>query len=354
MECAHMTGRGVFGCLVLVLMLGSCALAQVPVAKAAGTVKSVSGNSLVLITDNGNEVSVTLADTARILRAAPGQTDLKAASPIRASDIQAGDRILVRGQAGDGGAVLASVAVVMKQTDLAERQQRELEEWRRGVGGIVKEVDAKAGAITIANAMLASGKPITIHVSKDTELRRYASDSVKFADARPGTLEQIRPGDQVRARGSRSAEGTEFNAQALVSGTFRDIAGTIVSADAADGSLTIMDLASKKPVRVKTTPDSQLHKLPDFVAMRIATRLRGGPEAANASGSPGQAPPAAAASGGNWRGASNPSGQPGVPGMPGGGNWQRPNGGPPDFQQMLSHMPPVSISDLKKGDAVIL
>ena len=32
----------------------------------------------------------------------------------------------------------------------------------------------------------------------------------------------------------------------------------------------------------------------------------------------------------------------------------RGNGGTPDFQQMLSRMPAISISDLNKGDAVML
>lgn len=34
------------------------------------------------------------------------------------------------------------------------------------------------------------------------------------------------------------------------------------------------------------------------------------------------------------------------------GNWR--GNGPPDFQQMLARMPAVSISDLNKGDAVML
>ena len=46
-------------------------------------------------------------------------------------------------------------------------------------------------------------------------------------------------------------------------------------------------------------------------------------------------------------------GAPGMAGGPGGGGW-RGSGGPPDFQQMLARMPAVSVSDLNKGDAVML
>src|SRR5438093_9565090 len=46
-------------------------------------------------------------------------------------------------------------------------------------------------------------KTVAIHFSKDTILRRYASDSVKFDDAKPAPLDQIKPGDQLRPVSSR-------------------------------------------------------------------------------------------------------------------------------------------------------
>src|ERR1700746_1383633 len=72
---------------VLVSLLVS-ASAQTPVAKAVGTVKSIANNSVILTTDSGSELTVTFADSARIVRAAPGQTDLKSAAQIAVSDIQ--------------------------------------------------------------------------------------------------------------------------------------------------------------------------------------------------------------------------------------------------------------------------
>ena len=356
-----------------IFLLAYAVRAQAPPVKAVGTVKSVSGSSVILTTDSGAEQAVTFADAAHIVRAVPGQTDLKTASPIAVSDIQVGDRVFARGQAGEGDALVASSAIVMKQSDLAARQQQERDEWRKGVGGIVKEVDVPGSAITIANAMVASGKPIVLHLSASTTIRRYAPDSVKFDDAKAGTLDQIKPGDQVRARGTKNADGTEFTAQAIVSGAFRDIAGTVVSADAANNTITLTDLATKKLVTVKITADSQLHKLPPFVAMGIAMRLKGG---APGTGAPG--PGNWNTSGqGNWRGAGNSGGsaasggppvgtaagsgsgtvgQAGNAGAQGGpgANWRGGSGGPPDFQQMLSRMPAVQVSDLNKGDAVML
>jgi hypothetical protein len=327
-----------------IFLLVSAASAQTPVVKAVGTVKSVSGNSVVLTTDSGSEQAVTFGDSARIVRATPGQTDLKSATPIQVTDIQIGDRVSARGQAGEGNAVLASSAIVMKQGDIADKQQRERDEWRKGVGGIVKEVNATANTISIGNAMVASGKPILIHISTEATLRRYAPDSVKFDDAKPGSLDQIKPGDQLRARGTKNADGTEFTAQAIVSGAFRDIAGTVVSTDAANNTITLTDLTTKKPVIVKVTVDSQLRKLPQFMAMGIAMRLKGGTPGAAGAGAPGH---------GQGQGSAADQGGPGAQGGTG-GNWRGGGNGTPDFQQMLSRMPAVTVSDLNKGDAVML
>lgn len=356
-----------------ILLLASLASAQTPVVKAVGTVKSVTATSLLLTTDSGVEQTVTFADSARIVRAVTGQTDLKTATPITISDIQVGDRVFARGQAGDGNAVIASSVIVMKQSDLAAKQQRERDEWRKGVGGIVKAVDPAANTITINNAMIAAGKPIVIHLSPQTVIRRYAPDSVKFDDAKPGTLDQIKPGNQLRARGTKNDDGTEFTAQGIITGAFRDIAGTVVSTDAANNTVTITDLATKKPVTVKVTADSQLRKLPPFVAMGIAMRLKGVPPGAMGAGAPGQGAGGWGGGGqGNGRGTGSPgggatpasgnapagsgsgapSGQGAAPGAPG-GNW-RGGGGTPDFQQMISRMPAVTVTDLNKGDAVML
>lgn len=316
----------------------------------------------MITTDTGSQATVTFSDSSRIVGATPGQSDLKSATPIHLQDIQVGDRLFARGEAADNGSLAASWAIVMKKSDIAQRQQTEREEWRRGVGGIVKQVDAGASTITIANSLVASGKPILVHLSAQTEIRRYAPDSVKFDDAKPSTLEQIKPGDQLRARGSKNADGAEFTAQAIVSGSFRDIAGTVISTDPTNHSVTVMDLAAKKPVIVKVSDGSELRKLPAMLATRIAMRLKGPEGAAQDTAIPGQGRPENAngtrgqgAGARTWQGrnAGENSGPSGEPGSEGGGSW-RANGGTPDFQQMLSRMPQISISDLNKGDAVML
>src|ERR1700674_3086963 len=83
-------------------------------ARKLGTVKSITGKTLVLKPDSGPDVNVTLLDGARIVRVAPGQTDLKNATPMTLADVQVGDRMLVRGRPGDNDSILALSLVVIK------------------------------------------------------------------------------------------------------------------------------------------------------------------------------------------------------------------------------------------------
>ncbi len=310
-------------------------------ARAVGAVKAISGSSITLQTDAGSEMTVTIQPTTRLVRMEPGQTDLKSAPTIQLSDVQVGDRLLAAGTPSDDGKSLAATtAVVMKKSAVAEKQQQDREAWQKnGVGGVVKAIDAAAGTITLSTGTLASNL-ITIHVSKDTIIRRYAPNSVKFDDAKPGTLDQIKVGDQLRARGTKSEDGKDLTAAEIVSGTFRSIPATVISTDAASNSITVTDLVTKRPVTLKVGADSQMHQLPAMFAQRIALRLKGG--AAGAGAESGQGNPAAPAH--PQAGAGAPSG---------GGSGQR-AGGTPDFQQMLNRMPSVSLSDLQKGSALMI
>jgi hypothetical protein len=310
----------------------------------------------MLTTGAGTDVTIQIQDATKLVRIAPGQKDLKDATPIQLADIQPGDRILVHGTlADDGKAVVAASIVAMKKADIADKQSRDREEWQKhGTGGLVSSVDASSNSISVALPAVGEKKSVAIHFSKDTVLRRYAPDSVKFDDAKPAPLEQIKPGDQLRARGTRSADGAEFTADEIVSGTFRNIAGTISALDASDGTITVQDLASKKPITVKVTAESQLRKLPQPMAQRIAARLKGTPpDATSPAAASGNTTPAVNAGAGQASGTNGPpfgntaSGGSGGMGRPGGG-------GAADLQQMISRMPPATLTDLRKGDAVMI
>ncbi len=306
--------------------------------KALGTIKSVSGNDVVLTTDAGSEVKVQIQETTRLVRVAPGQ-DLKSATPISLQDLQSGDRILVRGKSGDSETSLTATTVIaMKKGDIAQKHEKDLQDWRqRGTGGLVKAVDPVAGTVTITFLNGAGSKTELIKIGKSTILRRYSPNSVKFDDAKPGTLADIKPGDQLRARGNKNSDGTEMNADEVVSGTFRNVAGLITAVDTAKNTITVNDLSTKKPVTVRVTSDSQMHRLPPMMAQMMARRLKGG-EGGNAGAPPQQS--------GAQQMAQHPEGS-----RPEGG---APAGGRADMAQMLNRLPPLPLAELAKGEAVMV
>jgi hypothetical protein len=192
---------------------------------------------------------------------------------------------------------------------------------------------------------------VVIHIAKNTILRRYAPDSVKFDDAKPAPavefMTQIKAGDQLRARGTRNADGSELAAEEIVAGAFRNIAGSIKSIDTAANTMTVQDAISKSAVVVKVSPDSQMKKLPAEMAQRIAMRLK-----STASGASGDQP------GGSEKGQGPGNAQGSAPGVRPGAESPAGHGtggnGPPDFQRMLSRLPNSTLADLQKGDAVMI
>ena len=329
--------------------------AQSTVAQSVGTVKAINGNVLTLTLDAGTDVTVTVTDTTRMVQVAPGQRDLRAAPAIHVSDLQVGDRIIVRSRASDDPKSITALGIMaMKRTDVDAKKKQDLSDWQKsGVGGLVKAVDPASGTITIAGPAVAGvAKTTVIHTTKATILRRYAPDSVKFDDAKAAPIEQIKPGDQLRARGEKSADGDEFTAAEIVSGTFRNIAGTIISVDQATKTINVNDLIGKKAMVVKISDESQLKKLSPEMAQRIAMRFRNG--GANTAGGGG-------AGGGNGGAGNGASGAAPAGGVNGGGGSAAggsaaggAGGGRADFQQLVNRLPAATITDFQKGDAVLV
>ncbi len=343
-------GAGICVCVALPAAAGTPAQTQAPAAASAktppilGTIKTIAGETLTVTSDAGAESRVTVTSATKLLRVPPGSKDLTQAVAIPLSEFQEGDRVLVRQRcAGDPPVCEAATVIAMKKSDIEEKQAHEREEWQKhGIGGLVKSVDAAQGTITISMVTAGGKKEVAVAVGKNAIIRRYAPGSVKFDDAKVSTVAEINPGDQLRARGVRGADGTSFMADEVVSGSFRNIAGTITAVDVGGGTITVSDLATKKPAVVKVSGDSQLRKLPPQMAQLIAARLKGAAAAGGAAtgGAPaaGQGTPA---SGGSASGAS------------GGGTGGQGRGGG-DLQQLLPRLPATPLGDFQKGEAVMI
>ena len=261
---------------IAVLVVVPLLRAQAP-AFFRGTITAISGNTLTVKIDANGERQVEVPSTAAIKRIAPGQKDLSTAATIPFSDLAIGDRVLVTPDPKATGPTAQALRIIaMKQSDLALKQQKDREDWQRlGVGGLVKSVDSAGGVIVLTSGSGATAKTITVHATKASILKRYAPASVQFDEAKPAPIDAIHAGDQFRARGTKNADGTEITAEEAVSGTFRNISGTIASMDSAASTLTVKDLTTKKQMTIHITAEAQMRRLPEMMARMLAARLKG-------------------------------------------------------------------------------
>jgi uncharacterized membrane protein YgcG len=332
--------------LIVVAPLTARLYAQAP-ARFIGTITAVNGDTITVKTDAGQVYQVEVPATAAIKRVAPGEKDLSAAVAIQLSNLATGDRALVRldPNAPAGGTSQAAMIITIKQADVAEKQEKERQDWQvNGVGGLVKSVDSSAGVITIASGAGLTAKTISVHISPATVLKRYAPASVRYDLAQSEPIQAIQVGDQLRARGTKNADGTEIAAEEIVSGGFRNISGLITSIDPANSTVVVKDLQTKKPVTIQITADAQMRRLPDRMAAMLGIMLKG-----NAGGGGGGGRYGGGAQAGNGAGQG---GNAGGGGMRGGGQAGRAGGF--DAQRLLSMAPSIQLADLKKGDAVMV
>jgi co-chaperonin GroES (HSP10) len=309
---------------VTALALTAVVNAQAPAPRASGTVKTAAVGSLTVTVAGGSNVAVAVPDDAKVLQVAPGSTSLSSATPIALGDIVAGDKVLITGTAGDAAESLhATRVIVMKSAAIAQTHAAEEAAWQKGGGGLVKSVGS--GNIVVSSGL----RTMTVQTTQATKFRRYSGDSVRFEDATASQISDVHPGDQLRVRGARSADGSSIQADEIVTGSFHNFSGLLTAVDGTAGTVTLKDLASKRMVVVKVSKNSDLRRIPAQVAARFAARSAGTAAAGNI--------PAAAAPGGTSERASGGNARAGA-----------------DLSQMLARLPTETLSDLKVGDAVMI
>jgi hypothetical protein len=296
--------------------IAAIAFGAEPPARFIGTIAAISVESGTAEVKSaaGEAIMIRLTAGTIFQRVGPGEKNLKNAQAISAGDISPGDRVLVNLEPGTND---AARLVVMPAAEITKRNEADSESWTtRGVGGVVT---AKVGNVLTLRSRPGQTVPVEVTVGAETKFRKYAPDSVKFADAQTSSLQDVQVGDQLRARGDKSADGLKVTATEVVFGSFVTKAGKITAVDVDANALTITELNTGKTLRILIAPGSQVKAMPHFGAMMG-----------------GQPPPAG----------GMPSGKP-----PGGGP---PGGGAPDPARMIEMMPAATLASLKPGQSVVV
>lgn len=313
---------------------------------ALGEVTAINStdNKISLQTKDGG-IDVVIASTSVFKKVPPENPKLSAATNSSISDIGVGDRILVTGLvASDKKSIPAKTVYLMSKADITKKNISEQEAWKtRGVSGRVISVNPTTEELTVAMRGLAGEQNIVIKPKGKVNYRRYAPDSVKFDDAKTSSFSEIKTGDQIRALGDRSADNTSFQAERVVSGSFKMVGGTITAIDTVKNEITVKELQTNKPVTIVVNNSSTLRTFPVEMATMMVLRMQSGgiqPPQGGQGGNVMIRPPQG----------SQPTGQMQTTGGVTRGGGMRDGRG--DFDDLLERLPKISLTDLKVGDAI--
>ncbi len=246
---------------VAILALGA-ALAAQQQKSILGTVTGFKMSSLEigLRQDDGAATYVKVAPETEVVQVPPGERGLSRARKARVTDLSLSDRVLVTFL---NGSHEARRIVLISAADISKRDDAERADWQqRGVQGTVTAIHGSE--ITLRTGAAQGPPRIVVALTPKTMVRRYAPDSVKFSEAEWSKIDQIAVGDQVRTRGTKSADGATLTADDIVYGTFRSAIGAITAIDSEARKITIADLVTQKPMTIRVTADTQLKEMPDF------------------------------------------------------------------------------------------
>ena len=223
---------------------------------------------VIVTTAAGSQVTVTLSDRTSFMRIPPGEKTKDKFIKIAPTDFGMGDSVFARGRMSEDRKNLPALEFyVMSKGDIAEKRERERAEWRtRGIAGTISALNAGTKEITVDARTAEGPKPLVIATTGDTKFRRYAPDSVRFSDAKASSFAELKVGDQLRALGTKSADGASFSPEEIVTGAFQTISGAITEIDAEKNEIKIKDLQSQQPLTIVVSKDSSLRKLtPEMV-----------------------------------------------------------------------------------------
>ncbi len=295
-----------------------------------GEVSLITESRIVLQTKDG-AVDVALSDKTEYKRVSPENPGLKTAAASNYSEIGVGDKIIVTGiMATDKKSIPAKSIYLMTKSDIAQKQTKEQEQWKtRGISGQVAAINPQTKEITVTTRGLMNETKTLLTPKENAVFRRYAQDSVSYNEAKTSSMDEIKVGDSIRARGDKSADGASFQAEEIVSGAFQTVGGTITAIDTAKNEITINNIQTKKSVTVLVGQNSVLKQFPAEAAQRMAGFQSGGMQ-----------PPLGV----------RPPTQPNAPnGMRQAGGGMRGGGG---IDELLERFPTITIADLKVGEMI--
>ena len=295
-----------------------------------------AGDDKIVVNTKSGAIEAILSSKTIYKRVSAENPTLQSATAAALSDIGVGDKVMVTGIVATGGKSIPARAVyLMTKADISEKHKKEGEQWKtRGITGRVVTVNSQTGQVEVEMRNLMGSSKITLTPKANAKFLRYADNSIRYDEAKPSSLAEIKAGDMLRALGARSPDNTGFAAEEIIAGAFQTIAGTVKSVDVEKKEVIIKNLQTGKDVTVVVNDASLMKKFPAEMAERMAGFGMGG--GVRPAGQ-GVTPPGG-------------QGQAQMRGRGGAGGGPRSGG----IDDMLERFPNITTADLKPGDMIAL
>lgn len=220
-----------------------------PRCKVFGLIFSIDpfGETLLLKDAGGYLKSVKLPSGAIISKLPVTSGDT--ITQIRRTDLNTGDLACVHG--GEGNAPLQ--LSVVRRTDLHQAQADFLVGWQRNsLYGVLTSIDVSGRAFVVKPlAPSNSDMPVRISVPESARLRAALPDARSIQESASFRLEDVKPGEPVYVRGSRSGNGSDMTASLVLRGGYRGILGTLIEVQTLSSLIRIREFGTDKTLTIK-------------------------------------------------------------------------------------------------------
>ncbi|MFV0387197.1 MAG: hypothetical protein ACK5NT_00440 [Pyrinomonadaceae bacterium] len=220
--------------------------------------KAHSTVSVLLENNSSYIVEIEPQSSLRLVRA--GETTLTNAVSITINQIEIGDQCFIRGVSSGTNKIKAAQIVIVKKSDIEERQRLRQTKWEKiGVSGVIESIDKDLKRITVK--VPTSNQVIRVLLTESSSIQRYPEGAKSINEFESSDISKMNIGDQIRALGENDQASGDYIASEIFSGFFRTISGKVVSKDLSNGELELIDSSTNTLVKISVRGSTNIRKL---------------------------------------------------------------------------------------------
>jgi hypothetical protein len=246
-----MRRRPLYILLALIVFRASAPAGDATRCKLYGPIFGVDplGGTLLLKDAGGYLKNVKLPSTTAISKLPV--TAGESVTTIRPADLNTGDLVCVHGDSD----TTPRVSVVLR-TDMHRAQSEFLVAWQRNsLYGTLASIDVGGRAFVVQPLPSTAGDtPVRVSLPASVKLRTASADARRITESTSFALEDLKAGEPVYVRGTRSANGPEMAASLVLQGGYRGILGTLIEVRVLSSTLQIREFGTGETLSIKMTP----------------------------------------------------------------------------------------------------